>query len=124
MTAVCPSGVVSPRVVAAGASRRAGSSLRFQIAPTSVFGLSGRYGLGRRGELNFVGLYQSEKTIMSRPQLGVEPQVDAEGAVGERAQLADARAELLGLEVEAREHSQTASARDLGAVWPGRARDC
>ena len=45
----------------------------FQIAPTSVFGLSGRYGLGRRGELNFVGLYQSEKTIMSRPQLGVEP---------------------------------------------------
>ncbi len=45
----------------------------FQIAPTSVFGLNARWGLGRRGELNFVGLYQAEKTIMSRPQLGVEP---------------------------------------------------
>ncbi|HSL71713.1 MAG TPA: hypothetical protein VK864_15810, partial [Longimicrobiales bacterium] len=45
----------------------------FQIAPTSVFGLNARYALGRRGELNFVTLYQSEKTIMTRPQLGVEP---------------------------------------------------
>jgi hypothetical protein len=45
----------------------------FQIAPTSVFGLNTRYLLGKRGELNFVGLYQSEKSIMSRPQLGVEP---------------------------------------------------
>ena len=45
----------------------------FQIAPTSVFGVNTRYQLGKRGELNFVGLYQSEKSIMSRPQLGVEP---------------------------------------------------
>ena len=45
----------------------------FQIAPTSVFGLNTRYHLGTLGELNFVGLYQSEKSIMSRPQLGVEP---------------------------------------------------
>lgn len=45
----------------------------FQIAPTSVFGLNAQYKLGTRGDLNFVGLYQSEKTIMSRPQLGVEP---------------------------------------------------
>ena len=45
----------------------------FQIAPTSVFGLNTRYQLGKHGELNFVGLYQSEKSIMSRPQLGVEP---------------------------------------------------
>jgi hypothetical protein len=45
----------------------------FQIAPTSVFGMNTRYQLGRAGELNFVGLYQSEKSIMSRPQLGVEP---------------------------------------------------
>lgn len=45
----------------------------FQIAPTSVFGLNARYLLGRRGELNFVGLYQSEKTIMARPQVGLEP---------------------------------------------------
>jgi hypothetical protein len=45
----------------------------FQIAPTSVFGMNTRYSLGEYGELNFVGLYQSEKSIMSRPQLGVEP---------------------------------------------------
>ena len=45
----------------------------FQLAPTSMFGMNARYSLGTRGELNFVGLYQNEKTIMSRPQLGVEP---------------------------------------------------
>ncbi|MGH7504218.1 MAG: cell surface protein SprA, partial [Longimicrobiales bacterium] len=45
----------------------------FQIAPTSVFGMNARYRLGPIGELNFVGLYQSEKTLYSRPQLGVEP---------------------------------------------------
>ena len=45
----------------------------FQIAPTSVFGMNARYRLGQQSELNFVGLYQSEKTLYSRPQLGVEP---------------------------------------------------
>ena len=45
----------------------------FQLAPTSMFGMNARYSLGTRGELNFVGLYQNEKTIMARPQLGVEP---------------------------------------------------
>jgi hypothetical protein len=38
-----------------------------------VFGLNARYGLGRRGEINFVSLFQSEKSIMSRPQIGAEP---------------------------------------------------
>ena len=46
---------------------------QFQIAPTSVFGMNARYALGARGELNFIGMYQAQKTIMSRPQLGVEP---------------------------------------------------
>jgi hypothetical protein len=45
----------------------------FAIAPTSVFGASARYDLGPRGELNFLGLYQAEKSLMTRPQLGVEP---------------------------------------------------
>ena len=45
----------------------------FQIAPTSVFGMSTRYRLGTRGELNLTGLYQSEKSLVSRPQLGLEP---------------------------------------------------
>ncbi|MBI4410809.1 MAG: hypothetical protein HY561_13955, partial [Gemmatimonadetes bacterium] len=45
----------------------------FQLAPTSVFGMNARYQLGPRGELNFIGLYQAEKSLMSRPQLGLEP---------------------------------------------------
>src|SRR5690606_18194489 len=45
----------------------------FQIAPTSVFGLNARYDLGERGEVNVVGLYQAEQTILNRPQLGTEP---------------------------------------------------
>ncbi|NJD09549.1 MAG: hypothetical protein FIB01_03555, partial [Gemmatimonadetes bacterium] len=45
----------------------------FEIAPTSVFGLNTRFRLGTIGELNLVGLYQAEKTLMSRPQLGTEP---------------------------------------------------
>jgi hypothetical protein len=46
---------------------------QFQIAPTSVFGMNAHYQMGTRGDLNFVGLYQAEKTIMTRPELGVEP---------------------------------------------------
>ncbi|MEO5510338.1 MAG: hypothetical protein ABIV28_05295, partial [Longimicrobiales bacterium] len=45
----------------------------FQIAPTSVFGLNARYSLGRRGQIDVVGLYQAEKSLMARPQLGTEP---------------------------------------------------
>ncbi len=45
----------------------------FQIAPTTVFGMNAKYSLGRRGQLDFVGLYQGEKSLMSRPQLGTEP---------------------------------------------------
>lgn len=45
----------------------------FQKAPTSVFGLNSRFQLGKRGELNFIGLYQAERSLMTRPELGVEP---------------------------------------------------
>ena len=45
----------------------------FQVAPTTVFGLSSRYGVGSIGEIEFTGMYQSEKTLMTRPQLGMEP---------------------------------------------------
>ena len=45
----------------------------FQIAPTSVFGMNARYNLGQRGQIDLVGLYQAEKSLMSRPQLGTEP---------------------------------------------------
>ncbi len=45
----------------------------FQIAPTSVFGFQARYQLGRVGAINFIGLSQSEKTLQTRPELGLEP---------------------------------------------------
>jgi hypothetical protein len=45
----------------------------FQVAPTSVFGLNAKYNVGQRGALNFVGLFQAERSLMARPQLGVEP---------------------------------------------------
>jgi len=45
----------------------------FQIAPTSIFGLNARYGLGERGAVHVLGLYQREQTLQNRPQLGVEP---------------------------------------------------
>lgn len=45
----------------------------FAIAPTSVFGLNTSFRIGERGELNLMGLYQEEKSIMTRPQLGTEP---------------------------------------------------
>jgi hypothetical protein len=46
---------------------------QFQVAPTSVFGMNARYSMGQRGQFDVVGLFQSEKSLMSRPQLGTEP---------------------------------------------------
>jgi hypothetical protein len=43
------------------------------LAPTTVFGLQARYALGERGEFNFIGLSQTEKTLQTRPELGLEP---------------------------------------------------
>jgi len=45
----------------------------FQIAPTAIFGFNARYGLGERGAVHLLGLYQQERTLQNRPQLGVEP---------------------------------------------------
>ena len=44
----------------------------FQIAPTSIFGFNAQHALGGRGRLNVLGLYQQERTIQNRPQLGME----------------------------------------------------
>ena len=49
----------------------------FRTAPTSVAGLRATYGLGEQGSLDFLGLYRSEQTLVTRPQLGLEP-----GAIG------------------------------------------
>jgi hypothetical protein len=56
----------------------------FQLAPTSVFGLQARYALGPVGELNFIGLSQSEKTLQTRPELGLEPGAVQLGGVSAR----------------------------------------
>jgi len=67
-----PSGLLG---TAPGASIRATWEERsvFQIAPISVFGLGAKVQLQDRGSLNFIGLYQNQKEIVRRPQLGVEP---------------------------------------------------
>ena len=46
----------------------------FDIAPSSVFGLHGTYNLGSRGRVDAVTLFQRERTIFTRPILGLEPQ--------------------------------------------------
>ena len=59
----------------------------FQIAPTSVFGVNASYGLADVGELNFLGLYQREKGLVRRPQLGVEPASILLGGVNGRVEM-------------------------------------
>ncbi len=60
---------------------------QFQIAPTSVFGLNTKYALGKRGELDFMGLYQAQRSINARPQLGNEPGSIMLGGVSGRMDL-------------------------------------
>jgi hypothetical protein len=45
----------------------------FQVSPTQVFGLRTHARLGGWGGLDFLTLYQSERTVVTRPQLGTEP---------------------------------------------------
>ncbi|MEQ8330185.1 MAG: cell surface protein SprA [Longimicrobiales bacterium] len=45
----------------------------FQVSPTQVFGIQTHTALGSMGGLDVLGLYQSERTVVTRPQLGTEP---------------------------------------------------
>lgn len=45
----------------------------FQVTPTQVFGLRTSSALGSRGGIDLLGLYQSERTVVTRPILGTEP---------------------------------------------------
>ena len=45
----------------------------FQIAPTSVVGMSARVPMTTWGELDLIGLYQVERELVNRPRFGVEP---------------------------------------------------
>ncbi|MEJ2501924.1 MAG: hypothetical protein P8177_01190, partial [Gemmatimonadota bacterium] len=56
----------------------------FDVAPTTVLGLNARTAIGRYGELNLVGLYQSEQSVVRRPQLGTEPGAVALGGANGR----------------------------------------
>ena len=44
----------------------------FAVAPTSIFGLTTHYDLGRTGGINFIGIYQRESSAFARPALGFE----------------------------------------------------
>jgi cell surface protein SprA len=55
----------------------------FRLAPTDVFGMSARY-RSDRGELNLVGMYQAERSLMARPQLGLEPGTSFVGGMSGR----------------------------------------
>lgn len=45
----------------------------FQIQPTSITALTGEYSFGEVGSLEFIGLLQREGSVLTRPELGLEP---------------------------------------------------
>ncbi|MDH3208462.1 MAG: hypothetical protein OEO79_17815, partial [Gemmatimonadota bacterium] len=45
----------------------------FQVSPTQVFGLRTHTALGQNGGIDILGLYQSERSVVTRPILGTEP---------------------------------------------------
>lgn len=57
----------------------------FQVAPTQVFGFRTHSDIGSSGGLDFLTLYQSERTVVTRPQLGTEPGAALTGGVSGNA---------------------------------------
>src|SRR3989475_630693 len=45
----------------------------FALAPTTTYGLAARYDLGAVGQVNLLGIFQSEQSTFTRPPLGFEP---------------------------------------------------
>jgi len=45
----------------------------FSLAQRSIFGLTGTWSLGDVGAIDFIGLSQKEGSVLSRPQVGLEP---------------------------------------------------
>ena len=54
----------------------------FQVSPTQVFGLRTHAALGSAGGIDFLTLYRSERTVVTRPQLGTEPGAALMGGLG------------------------------------------
>ncbi len=53
----------------------------FAVAPTTILGLTTRYGLGEVGAINLVGLYQREQSAFNRPPLGFEATANLIGGI-------------------------------------------
>ena len=58
----------------------------FAVAPQSIYGLAGRYSLGRVGWVDLVGMYQSEQTVFNRPTIGFEPTANLVAGASTRLQ--------------------------------------
>jgi hypothetical protein len=48
----------------------------FDVAPNSILGFSTTYSLGSRGHVNAILISQRESSLLTRPQLGFEPQAN------------------------------------------------
>jgi hypothetical protein len=58
----------------------------FDEAPKTILGLSSTYSLGRVGEINAIGIFQSERTISTRPTVGFEPEAGLIGGLSTNLQ--------------------------------------
>ncbi len=45
----------------------------FQVGSKSILGFTGEYVLGEWGQVDMVGLFQKEGTVLTRPEIGLEP---------------------------------------------------
>lgn len=45
----------------------------FQIGSKSILGLTGEYRVGDYGTIDMIGIFQKEGTVLTRPELGLEP---------------------------------------------------
>jgi len=45
----------------------------FQVGSKSILGFTGQYQLGEHGQIGMVGMFQKEGTVLTRPELGLEP---------------------------------------------------
>ena len=56
----------------------------FQVSPTQVFGMTTHADLGERGGIDVLGLYRSERSVITRPILGTEPGAALLGGISAR----------------------------------------
>lgn len=59
----------------------------FQVGSKSILGFTGEYRLGESGTIDMVGMFQKEGTVLTRPELGLEPSSVALGGAVARFDL-------------------------------------